>query len=219
MTDDRIHALPAVRRRLGNPVARALLRFVARDDDCGNRLANAIRYYLGPTEGLCWKCRLAGRMVGHTLHRSSDLFGVSEGDIKSGLRETVFLRGLLNVLAGIARYGVTMPQVVNAPFMVVWDFTHRCNLRCVHCYQDAQKALPTKPIPKAKRLVEELADAGVVVTPSREGALMRKDFFEVAAHACRNDIYVALATNGTLITPETAGRIRGCRVSSMWRYP
>jgi len=100
MADDRIHALPAVRRRLGNPFARALLRFVARDDGCGNRLTNAIRYYLDPTDVLCWRCRLAGRMVGHTLRRSSDLFGVSEDDIRNGLRETVFLRGLQNVLGG-----------------------------------------------------------------------------------------------------------------------
>lgn len=93
MTDDRINALPAVRRWLGNPVARALLRFVARDDECGNRLDNAIRYYLDQNDGLCWRCRLAGHMVGLTLHRSSDLFGVSGDDITSGLRETVFLRG------------------------------------------------------------------------------------------------------------------------------
>jgi len=215
MADERIHALPAIRRWLGNPVARAILRFIARDDDCGDRLTNAIRFYLDPTtDDLCWKCRLMGRVVGHTLHRSSAFFGVSEDDIRSGLAETVFRRGLENVLEGIARYGVTMPQIVNAPFMVVWDFTHRCNLRCVHCYQDAQKALPHEiDTGEAKRLIEELADAGVVVIAFSGGEpLMRKDFFEVAAHAHRNDIYVALATNGTLITPEMARRIRDAGV-------
>ena len=51
MTDDRIHALPAVRRWLGNPVARALLRFIIQDAECGNRLENAIQHYLNPTDG------------------------------------------------------------------------------------------------------------------------------------------------------------------------
>ncbi|MCE5338323.1 MAG: radical SAM protein [Methanomicrobiaceae archaeon] len=210
MADDRIHALPAVGRWLGNPVARALLRFVTRHDDWGNRLENAISYYLDPTYDTCWKCRLAGRMVGHTLHRSSTLFGVSEDDIRRGLAETVFLRRLENVLEGIARYGVTMPQIVNAPFMVVWDFTHRCNLRCAHCYQDAHKVLAHElDTGEAKRLVEELADAGVVVIAFSGGEpLMWKDFFEVAVHAQKNGIYAALATNGTLITPEMTGRIR-----------
>jgi len=210
MSDDRIHALPAVRRLLGNPVSRSMLRFVTQDDDCGDRLTNAIRYYQGSSDGLCWRCRLAGRMVGYTLHRSSQIFGVNEDDIKKGLDEPVFVRGLKNVLEGIARYGITMPQIVNAPFLVVWDFTHRCNLRCTHCYQDAQKALPRElDTEEAKRLVEELADAGVVVIAFSGGEpLMRKDFFEVAAHARKHDLYVALATNGTLITPEMAGRIR-----------
>ncbi|HQN92470.1 MAG TPA: radical SAM/SPASM domain-containing protein, partial [Methanoculleus sp.] len=119
MSDDRIHALPAVRRLLGNPVSRSMLRFVTQDDDCGDRLTNAIRCYQGSSDGLCWRCRLAGRMVGYTLHRSSQIFGVNEDDIKKGLDEPVFVRGLKNVLEGIARYGITMPQIVNAPFLVV----------------------------------------------------------------------------------------------------
>lgn len=212
--DDRIHALPAIRRWLGNPFARALLRFVTRNDRCGNRLENAVRYYLEPGDDLCWKCRLSGRMIGHILHRSSTLFGVNEDDIRHGLQETIFLRGLKNVLEGIARYGVTMPQIVNAPFMVVWDFTHRCNLKCAHCYLDAQKALPNElDTGEAKRLVEELADAGVVIIAFSGGEpLMRKDFFEVAEHARKNGIYVALATNGTLITPEVAAMIQGAGI-------
>ncbi len=210
MADERIYSFPAVRRWLGNPFALAALRFMTVKDDCGDRLTNAINYYLDPSETHCWRCNLAGCMVGLTLRRSGKLFGVSEDDIRSGLSETVFQRGLKNVLEGIGRYGVTMPQIVNAPFMVVWDFTHRCNLRCTHCYQDAQKALPHElDTDEAKRLVEDLAAAGVVIIAFSGGEpLMRKDFFEVAAHARENGIYVALATNGTLITPETAKKIR-----------
>ncbi len=210
MADERIYSFGAVRRWLGNPFTLVALRFVTRKDDCGDRLTNAINYYLDPSETRCWRCNLAGRMVGVTLRRSSDLFGVGEDEIRAGLSETVFQRGLKNVLQGIARYGVTMPQLVNAPFMVVWDFTHRCNLRCTHCYQDAQKALPNElDTDEAKRLVEDLAEAGVVIIAFSGGEpLMRKDFFEVAEHARKNGIYVALATNGTLITPEMARKIR-----------
>lgn len=149
-------------------------------------------------------------MVGRTLRSSSALFGVSEDDIRNGLQEPIFRRGLQNVLEGIARYGVTMPQVVNAPFLVVWDFTHRCNLRCAHCYQDAQEALPRElDTGEAKRLVEELADAGVVILAFSGGEpLMRRDFFEVVAHARKNDLYVALATNGTLLTRRMAAKVR-----------
>ncbi|HZD42792.1 MAG TPA: radical SAM protein, partial [Methanomicrobiales archaeon] len=210
MVDDSIHAFPAVRKWLGNPFTLTLLRFIVQNDRCGNRLSNAIHYYLNPSDEYCWKCQLAGRMVGYTLKKSSDLFGVSETDIKNGISNPAYQRGMMNVLEGIAKYGITVPQIVNAPFMVVWDFTHRCNLRCIHCYQDAQKALPNElDTEEAKRLVEELAEAGVVIIAFSGGEpLMRKDFLEVAAHAIRNNIYVALATNGTLIDKEMAKRIR-----------
>jgi radical SAM protein with 4Fe4S-binding SPASM domain len=201
MSDDSIHTFPAVRRWLGNPFALAALRFVAQKDKCGNRLSNAIQYYLNENDDFCWKCRLAGRMVGYTVTRGGKLFGVKEDSVRAGLSQKVFQ---------ISRYGITMPQIINAPFMIVWDFTHRCNLRCTHCYQDAQKALPNElNTEEAKRLIDELADAGVVIIAFSGGEpLMRKDFFEVADHARKNGIYVALASNGTLITREMASRLR-----------
>jgi radical SAM protein with 4Fe4S-binding SPASM domain len=214
MTDDVITAMAAVERWLGNPVSLSLISFVATDDECGNRLTNAIDVYLGMKKDLCWKCRLAGKIVGYTINKSSQLFGVNEVDIRQGLTETVFKRGLINVLGGIARYGITRPQMVNAPFLVVWDFTHMCNLRCRHCYQDAQKALPGElTTVEAKKLVDQLSDAGVVVIAFSGGEpLMRKDFFEIAAYAHQRDLYVALASNGTMITPPVAKNLHNAGV-------
>jgi len=202
--------MAAVEKWLGNPLSIAMLNFVAVNDECGNRLSNSIDRYLGNNKPLCWKCRLASQIVGRTLHTGSDLFGVSEEDIKEGLRDPVWKRGLVNVLTGIARYGITRPQIVNAPFLAVWDFTHMCNLKCRHCYQDAKKALSDElSTDEAKRLVEELAAAGVVVIAFAGGEpLMRKDFFEIAGHAHQNNMYVAVASNGTLITPEVAKKLR-----------
>ena len=37
---------------------------------------------------------------------------------------------------------------------------------------------------------------------------MRKDFFEVAAHAVNSGLYVSLATNGTLLNPETVKKLK-----------
>jgi radical SAM protein with 4Fe4S-binding SPASM domain len=209
MADDITSAMAAVERWIGNPVSLAFLRFVATNDECGNRLSNAIDAYIGTEKHLCWKCRLAERIVGYTLQKGSQLFGVNNDDIKKGLAEPVFKRGIMNVLNGIARYGVTKPQIVNAPFLVVWDFTHMCNLQCKHCYQDAQRALPDElDTSEAKQLIRDLADAGVVVIAFSGGEpLMRKDFFEIAAYTNQHDLYVALASNGTMITPEVAKKL------------
>ena len=149
-------------------------------------------------------------MVGQIIDKSSYLFGVKSDDIKKGLATPFFKRGLMNVLNGIARYGVTKPQIINAPFLVVWDFTHMCNLACRDCYQNAQKALPDElDTVEAKRLIRDLADAGVVVIAFSGGEpLMRKDFFEIAAYAHEHDLNAALASNGTMITPEVACRLK-----------
>jgi radical SAM protein with 4Fe4S-binding SPASM domain len=154
-------------------------------------------------------------MVGAALDQSGKLFDISREDLKTGFSDPYFRKGLSNVFRGIAEYGITKPQVVNAPFLVVWDFTHLCNLKCRHCYQDAQKALPGElSTGESKKLIDELSDAGVVVIAFSGGEpLMRKDIFEVAAHAASRDMYVSIATNGTLITPEVAGRLAESGVS------
>ena len=178
-------------------------------------MSNAIDHYLGKEMPLCWKCRLAGGIVRFTLQKGSHLFGVSSSDIRKDLAEPVFKRGLMNVLNGIARYGVTRPQIVNAPFLVVWDFTHMCNLQCKHCYQDAQQALPDElDTGEAEHLIRDLAEAGVVVIAFSGGEpLMRKDFFEIAAYAHQHELYVALASNGTMITPEVAKKLHDAGVN------
>lgn len=206
VSDDIISAMTGIERWLGNPLTRALLSFVATNDKCGNRLSNAIDSYLGDDKDLCWKCRLAEKFIGYTIHKSGTLFGIEEDVIRAGLADPVYKRALINVIRGITRYGVTKPQIVNAPFLVVWDFTHMCNLKCSHCYQDARAVLDGElDTVESKRLIDELADAGVVVIAFSGGeALMRKDFYEIASHAKKKNMYVALASNGTMITREVA---------------
>jgi radical SAM protein with 4Fe4S-binding SPASM domain len=212
--EDLTSAILAVKTWLGNPLSRFFIRFLTQDDSCGNRLSNSIDLYCGAEKELCWKCKLGGTLIGYILKRSGALFGISDSMMKEGLGNPVFKRGLINVLRGIGAHGITTPQRIHAPFLVVWDFTHLCNLRCKHCYQDAQAALEDElTTEEAKGLIDQLADAGVVVIAFSGGEpLMRKDFFEIAAYAKSRDMYIALASNGTLITPQVAARLRAAGV-------
>ena len=177
--------ISTVKKWLGNPISRFLLKFVAKRDKRGNRLSLAIDYYLGKNIEACWKCKLAGKIIKLVLSKGSGAFGVGEKEIKNALKKTVVKRGLINVLEGIAKYGVTLPQITNAPFMVVWDVTHLCNLRCKHCYLDAREKMPDELTTKeAKNLIDELVDAGVVVLAFSGGEpLMREDIFELMSYA------------------------------------
>ncbi|GIX07755.1 MAG: hypothetical protein KatS3mg115_2158 [Candidatus Poribacteria bacterium] len=95
--------------------------------------------------------------------------------------------------------------------VVVWNATQRCNLRCIHCYSDSRdREYPDElTTPEALRLMEDLADYGVpTVLFSGGEPLMRPDLFEVAARARELGMRIVLSTNGTLIDPPTAERIR-----------
>jgi len=95
--------------------------------------------------------------------------------------------------------------------IVVWNITRRCNLRCVHCYSDScdreyQGELSTS---EGMRLIDDLAAYGVPTLLFSGGEpLLREDLWELATYARRKGLRTVLSTNGTLIGPEEAARIR-----------
>jgi len=95
--------------------------------------------------------------------------------------------------------------------VVVWNSTRTCNLRCRHCYMDsdAKKYKGELSTDEAKKFIDDLAEFRVPVLLFSGGEpLMRPDFFELAAYAGGKGIRPTLSTNGTLITPGVAQRIK-----------
>ncbi|MBI4504806.1 MAG: radical SAM protein [Chloroflexi bacterium] len=95
--------------------------------------------------------------------------------------------------------------------VVVWTATRRCNLHCIHCYADsANRRYPGElTTAEAEALLDDLADFGVPVLLLSGGEpLLRHDLFAQVEHAHRRGIHTTLSTNGTLITPDVARRIR-----------
>jgi len=99
----------------------------------------------------------------------------------------------------------------HVPRLVFWETTTACNLKCVHC-----RACPVEErspddltLGEAKTLVDQIASvAKPVLVLSGGEPLVRPDIFEIASYADERGLRVALATNGTLVTPEIARRIR-----------
>lgn len=94
------------------------------------------------------------------------------------------------------------------PLSGSFDLTHRCNLKCVHCYvgpqSDVEKRLKEEMATnKVLALVDEIAEAGCLdLLISGGEPLMRRDFREVYLHAKRKGLVVTVFTNGTLVTNE-----------------
>jgi len=200
-----------VKTWLGNPISRSLLRWVSKRTEKGSKLESALKKYVGKAEKLSLQEKLAYSIVKLALDKGSESFGVSKEQMIESLKNPMVRRGIANVLEGIGYYGVQRPQTTAAPFLIVWNFTKQCNLRCKHCYENAGP----KPAPdeltteEAKHAIDEFANAGAVALSFSGGEpLLRKDFFEVAKYAAEKEFYVSVASNGTLITEKVAQKMK-----------
>ena len=103
--------------------------------------------------------------------------------------------------------------------LVSWMTTNKCNLKCVHCYQDAEEATDKElSCEEGKKMIDEIARAGFKVMIFSGGEpLMRPDIYELVAHAASRGLRPVFGSNGTLITPEVAVRLKEAGACAMGR--
>ncbi len=180
---------------------------------CGkSRLESALELFVGvktPDE-VCWKCRLAEKALEPVLESGAKAFNVTEEEMKEKFRDAYWRKGLASVIKGLAYFGVRKPFVPGAPFQVVWDVTYACNLRCKHCYATAGKPLPDElTTEEAMDTIDKFNRLGVTIISFSGGEpLVRKDIYDLMSYAYEKGIYVAVATNGTLINEEVAKKMK-----------
>ncbi|HHW06963.1 MAG TPA: putative heme d1 biosynthesis radical SAM protein NirJ2 [Clostridia bacterium] len=94
--------------------------------------------------------------------------------------------------------------------IISWNSTNQCNMYCDHCYRDAgAKAAEELSTAEAKAMLEEIAKAGFKIMIFSGGEpLMRPDLYELVAYAKSLGLRPVLGTNGTLITPEAARKLK-----------
>lgn len=95
--------------------------------------------------------------------------------------------------------------------IVVWNVGRRCNLKCVHCYSHSQDIEYTDELTtdEAKSFIDTLGEFDIpVILFSGGEPLMRRDIFELGKHARNAGLRVVISTNGTMITTETAEKLK-----------
>jgi len=108
------------------------------------------------------------------------------------------------------RYEKGKPADSNRP-IVVWNTTKSCNLSCVHCYFDARakKDKDELTTEQAKAMIDDLALFGAPVLLFSGGEpFMRADLFELGKYALSKGLRTVISTNGTLISKDTAEKIK-----------
>ncbi|MBP2634985.1 MAG: mftC 2 [Firmicutes bacterium] len=122
-------------------------------------------------------------------------------------------------VSDIVKYGRSSqhlpPQMLqfssDATPIVVWNSTNRCNLSCQHCYINAEdhEYAGEFTTTEAKAFIDDLASMKVPVLLFSGGEpLVRHDLFELGAYTIEKGIRPVISTNGTLITPDMAKRIK-----------
>jgi len=201
---------------IGNPATRKLLKgFSCYCESCKkNRLEVALELWAGERKEACFKCKSAEKILSSVLKAGGKAFGVSEEKMKEKFSDPSWRKGLANVLRGIVKFGIQKPFVSGAPFLVVWDITYACNLRCKHCYATAGKPLSDElTTEEARGVIDELDKEGVPIIAFSGGEpLVRSDILELAKYAADKGIYVAIATNGTLITEKKAKEMKNAGI-------
>jgi len=101
--------------------------------------------------------------------------------------------------------------------LFVWNITEKCNLRCAHCYRESDEfshSPATLSDEKCFRLIDEIKQLNPpIVLLSGGEPLLRKNIFDIIQRCIDAGLRVGLSTNGTLISPEIARKIKEARVS------
>ena len=95
--------------------------------------------------------------------------------------------------------------------VVVWNSTKTCNLKCVHCYAEAEirKFNGELTTEEARAMIEDLADFKVPALLISGGEpLVRPDILDLAEYATSLGVRVTFSTNGTLIDAKKAERLK-----------
>ncbi|MCJ7560004.1 radical SAM protein, partial [Candidatus Bathyarchaeota archaeon] len=200
------------------PTTKKMLQLSLKKCDACDRttLEAALDDYVGKTDKKCKKCSgFYSQMIRFWIEFLRRSLSVKREKVEKLLVDPYARRAITDVARSFSYFGIRKPLSIYAPFLVVWDFTHKCNLNCKHCYSDSgvasQQELSTK---EALDVVDQLADFGVTALAFSGGEpLTRKDFFEVASHAVQSGLYVSVATNGTLLTKENVKKLKQAKIN------
>lgn len=109
-----------------------------------------------------------------------------------------------------------IPQL-SSPIKTTLSITNTCNLDCVYCYSNCTRHPDRREMStdEWKDLIDQLVDAGVIQLFIEGGEpLFRPDILEILRY-CQGRVMTWVRTNGTLVTPELAQKLKEVGVSTM----
>jgi len=150
-------------------------------------------------------------------HGLEQLYGFDHSQVQALLREPGGRQALWNLLRSISEYGIGVPQTLKAPVSVVWSLSYGCNLRCMHCYQDASRPSSDElTIEQQLNIVDQMAQAGVsMVVLSGGEPLTNPNLGKLIERIRRHDMAISIDSNGVLMETNVAESLKESGVASV----
>jgi len=99
---------------------------------------------------------------------------------------------------------------VEFPHLIFWELTKACNLKCAHCRACAtEKPGPDElSTPEVLRIIDDIAGyCNPLLILSGGEPLLKPDIYDIIKYSSKK-IRTLLATEGTMVTPEAAKKIK-----------
>lgn len=104
----------------------------------------------------------------------------------------------------------------NIPLKARFELTYKCNLRCCHCNIVPEPGRKELTAEEVSSILDQLAEAGCLELTFTGGELLtRPDIFEILTYSKKRGFYVTLLTNGTLISPGVADKLRDINIDKV----
>jgi radical SAM protein with 4Fe4S-binding SPASM domain len=205
-----VDSIKVARRIFGSRVSRAILRRFLEPDPSGARtrlehVLSMLAQRDKDEENMSFSCILDYYFSKLLFGAALKFMHIKREEFEQGISDPAIRRGIELVLRSLLSYGVTVPQKLAAPFLVVWNFTNACNLKCVHCYQNAGPIPGPGELTSEERLevIRQVDEMGIpLVALSGGEPTIHPDFLHVVEEGARRGIYMAVATNGIRFADE-----------------
>jgi len=195
-----------------NPFWKVLAHYLAgKCKICGQeRLLSVFDFYSESRRFFCESCLLTSTALMPLIRLLFFSLGIDDMAVKQLLKDSLIRKCMLSVVKGIANFGIRYPQPTGAPITIVWNFTNRCNLNCLHCHQGSSPTSSESELTtsQAFKVIDSMSDAGVaILTFSGGEPLLRRDLYQAIKRANDSGMLCTIASNGILMTREVAKKL------------
>jgi radical SAM protein with 4Fe4S-binding SPASM domain len=145
------------------------------------------------------------------------LCGVDTQQVDRVLQAGPGRRAVWNLIRSVSDYGVEIPQILRAPVSVVWSLSYGCNLRCMHCYQNAsQPSSDELTLDQQLDIVDQLArlEVSMIVLSGGE-PLTNPNLGKLIERIRLHDMAISVDSNGVLMDRSIVESLRKAGVTSV----